>query len=189
MSPSRNYPLMMAAGISVIIFSLVGIAAFTGVLPSANSKQEDKAALATAPAAAQKAPAPVAQALAPVVQAPAGAAVQKSSCPTCGVIAAVRAVEVKADTSGVGAVAGGVAGAVVGNQFGHGDGRTVMTIAGAAGGAFAGNEIEKHVKKHKVYKVTVRMDDGRMVTVNKNAAPAFAVGERVRLNGNAIERG
>lgn len=40
-----------------------------------------------------------------------------------------------------GTVAGGVAGAVVGNQFGDGRGRTLMTGVGAAGGALAGKEL------------------------------------------------
>ena len=170
MDTVRRSPLVPAAAIAVLILSAVGVAAFTGLIPSASSKVQASAEAAK----------PV------VAEAPKAAA---KTCPTCGVIASIKTAEVKAQTSGVGAVAGGVAGAVVGNQFGHGDGRAVMTIAGAAGGAFAGNEIEKHVKKHTVYRVTVRLDDGRLVTVSKNAAPAFAVGERVRLNGNALERG
>lgn len=40
-----------------------------------------------------------------------------------------------------GTVAGGVVGAVVGNQFGGGTGRTVLTGVGAAGGALAGHEL------------------------------------------------
>ena len=176
---TRNQLLIAASAVSVLIFSLVGIAAFTGALPSAASGQADKAA-------------PVATALPPAVPAKAAPAPAKHAaapCATCGVIASVRAVEVKGEGSGIGAVAGGVAGAVVGNQFGHGDGRTVMTVAGAAGGAYAGNEIEKQVKKRTLYEVTVRMNDGRLVTLSQPSAPAFAVGERVRLNGNALERG
>lgn len=40
----------------------------------------------------------------------------------------------------VGTVGGGVAGALVGNQFGKGSGRTLATLGGAAGGAYLGNE-------------------------------------------------
>jgi uncharacterized protein YcfJ len=35
-------------------------------------------------------------------------------------------------------------GGLVGNQFGHGNGRSAMTLAGAAGGAYAGHAIEKN---------------------------------------------
>ena len=64
-----------------------------------------------------------------------------------------------------------------------------MTILGAAGGALAGNEIEKNVKKHYSYRVTVRMDDGSFRTLSQSSAPAVAVGERVRVvNGTVIAR-
>ncbi|OFZ99284.1 MAG: hypothetical protein A2Z64_13850 [Betaproteobacteria bacterium RIFCSPLOWO2_02_67_12] len=86
-------------------------------------------------------------------------------------------------------MAGGLTGAIVGNQFGRGSGRTVMTIAGAAGGAYAGNSIEKNVKKHTVFRVTVRLDDGTVRTLTQSQPPPFAVGERVRIvNGNSLER-
>lgn len=42
-----------------------------------------------------------------------------------------------------GAVAGGVLGALAGHMIGGGHGRTLATLAGAAGGAFAGHEIQK----------------------------------------------
>ncbi len=38
-------------------------------------------------------------------------------------------------------VVGGVAGAALGNQIGSGRGRTLMTGAGAAGGALAGHQL------------------------------------------------
>ena len=50
----------------------------------------------------------------------------------------------QAQGSGLGAVLGGVAGAVVGRQIGGGSGRDVATVAGALGGAVAGNAIEKN---------------------------------------------
>ncbi|HEX7324876.1 MAG TPA: glycine zipper 2TM domain-containing protein [Rhodanobacteraceae bacterium] len=42
-----------------------------------------------------------------------------------------------------GAVVGGVLGALAGHLIGGGRGRTLATVAGAAGGAFAGHEIQK----------------------------------------------
>lgn len=42
-----------------------------------------------------------------------------------------------------GAVVGGLVGALVGHQIGDGRGNTLATLAGAAGGAFAGHEIQK----------------------------------------------
>jgi outer membrane lipoprotein SlyB len=56
-----------------------------------------------------------------------------------------------------------------------------MTLLGAAGGALAGNEIEKNVKKRYSYRVKVRMDDGTYRAVSQISAPAVEVGERVRV--------
>ncbi len=64
----------------------------------------------------------------------------------------------------------------------------MATIGGAAGGAFAGNEIEKHVKKSVQYKVRVRMPDGTFHTTYQSTAPAFAVGDKVKVsNGHVVK--
>lgn len=44
------------------------------------------------------------------------------------------------DKNIVGAMGGGVAGGVVGNQFGGGSGKTLATVGGAIGGAYLGNQ-------------------------------------------------
>jgi outer membrane lipoprotein SlyB len=61
-----------------------------------------------------------------------------------------------------------------------------MTFLAAAGGALAGNQIEKNVKKHYSYRVTVRMDDGSFRTVSQPSPPAVVVGERVRIVDGAV---
>lgn len=112
------------------------------------------------------------------------------ACANCGVIEAVRAVQQKGQGSGVGAVAGGVLGGVVGNQMGKGSGKTAMTVLGAIGGGFAGNEVEKQTHTVTVYEVRVRMDDGSVRTFTQSTEPA--PGTRVEVNGHsfrAIEAG
>lgn len=54
-TPSRIHPLMAAAAVSVIVVSLAGTAAITGLLPSSKGAQDAalNTAQATAPAAAQ----------------------------------------------------------------------------------------------------------------------------------------
>ena len=107
-------------------------------------------------------------------------------CGSCGSIESVTPVvrTTKSDGPGVGAVAGGVAGAVLGNQVGRGNGRTVATILGAIGGGFAGNAIEKNVRKETVYQVGVRMEDGSRRTVEVAQPPS--VGSKVTVEGNTI---
>src|SRR5207302_1454096 len=115
--------------------------------------------------------APVAQAPLPAV--PAG---------VFGTVESVKEVTTPGDgRSGVGAIGGGIAGAVLGNQFGHGTGRSIMTVLGAAGGALAGKEIEKQHNATKRWDVTVRMDDGSYRTLSSQSLPYWHAGNRVRF--------
>jgi len=107
-------------------------------------------------------------------------------CAVCGSVESVTPVERSAKPAGpgVGAVAGGVLGAVLGNQVGHGGGRTAATILGAVGGGFAGNAIEGQIRKETVYQVGVRMEDGSHRTLEVARAPA--VGSRVTVDGAVL---
>lgn len=105
-------------------------------------------------------------------------------CAHCGVVESVQAVTVKGKGTGVGAVAGGALGAVVGNQFGHGNGRAAMTVLGAIGGGMAGNEVEKRSKAETYYDVRIRMDDGTVRTVRQKSAPA--TGSRVTVDNGVV---
>jgi outer membrane lipoprotein SlyB len=175
MERSRTHPILLAAGAAVLLFSLLGAAALTGILPVGNSKTADFGPLAQKAAAA----APAAHPSQRMAAAP---------CTNCGIVESVRAVEAKGSGSGVGAVAGGVAGGVLGNQIGHGGTRTLLTIGGAAGGAYAGNEIERNLNRHTVWRVAVRLEDGSLRTLSQRSQPPFAVGDRVRIVDGAVER-
>lgn len=47
-----------------------------------------------------------------------------------------------------GTVIGGVAGGVLGHQIGGGSGKTIATVLGAAGGAYAGNQAQGYMQKN-----------------------------------------
>lgn len=111
----------------------------------------------------------------------ASGAVAAEDCRNCGIVKSVKAVKVKGQGSGGGAIAGGVVGGLLGNQIGSGSGRTVATVAGAAGGAYAGNEIEKNAKSRYVWKVAVDMDYGERRNFTLNRKPDFLAGDRVRV--------
>src|SRR3989475_11464983 len=117
--------------------------------------------------------APIAQAPQPAV--PAG---------VFGTVESVKEVTTPGDgSSGVGAIGGGIAGAVIGNQFGHGSGRSIMTVLGAAGGALAGKEIEKQHNATKRWDVTRRMDGGSYHTLATPSPPDWHAGDPRRLLG------
>lgn len=111
-----------------------------------------------------------------------------SACASCGTVSAIREVDKKGEGTGLGAIGGAVVGGVLGNQIGRGSGRKIATVAGAAGGAYAGHQIEKGARSTKVWNVSVRMDDGTDRTIAVSSAPALAVGDPVRIEGNNIIR-
>jgi outer membrane lipoprotein SlyB len=188
---SRLHPLMATAAVGVILLCLVAVAAMTGYLPGSNAQKGDPQAMApqqtqAAPAPAAR-PAPAPQQHRTQVASATQTAQARPHCADCGVVQDVKEVEVKGESSGLGAVVGGVGGALVGNQFGHGTGNTVMTVAGAVGGGLAGNEIEKRAKTHKRFDVAVRMPDGSMQTVSYAEPPSWRSGDRVRVVNGQLQ--
>ena len=79
----------------------------------------------------------------------------QAACKDCGQVISVHQTEKKGEGSGLGMVAGGVLGGVLGHQIGGGVGKTLATVGEAAGGAYAGDTIEKNVKSSKIWTVAV----------------------------------
>lgn len=111
---------------------------------------------------------------------------QPVACEGCGVVQAVNKIKVKGKPNYLGAIAGGVAGAALGNQVGKGDGNTAATVLGAVGGAVAGREIEKNVRSGTYYDVVVKLGDGSSRTVRYETDPGFKVGGKVKLSGESL---
>jgi outer membrane lipoprotein SlyB len=105
-------------------------------------------------------------------------------CPNCGVVDSYNAVKVQGQTNGVGAVAGGVGGAVIGSKVAGRGNHTLGGVIGAIGGGLLGNAVEKHVRTYTMYDVHVRMDDGTVRTVRQSAAPA--IGAHVTVDGHSL---
>ena len=110
------------------------------------------------------------------------------ACLSCGVVEAVNVVEVKGQGNYLGMIAGGVVGALLGSQVGGGSGKTAAQVVGAAGGAYAGNEIAKRVNKDQVFEVVTRLEGGGTQAISFNADPGFKVGDRVRVENNTLVR-
>lgn len=203
----KIHPLIAGAAVAVILVSLVGVAAITGILPGAHGQNQPQTGLIdstgqihsadtpvgvplTSPGDAAPAAAntntPPANAAVPPPDTPAPAA-QAAPCRSCGVVESVRPVEHQAQTSGVGAVAGALIGGVIGNRFGGGNGRALSTAAGAVGGGFAGNEIEKHGKTSTSYQVTVKMESGKLRTFSYGSQPGWNPGDRVQVVKGTLE--
>jgi uncharacterized protein YcfJ len=129
----------------------------------------------------------VAVARARVVASPAPIAVAPA-CTKCGRILSIAVTEKAGESSAVGVIAGGAVGAVLGNQVGGGFGKDLATLAGAAGGAYAGKIIEEKIKTHKVWSVTVLYANERKASFDFTNDPGLQVGDQVKNTGNTIAR-
>ncbi len=109
-------------------------------------------------------------------------------CAECGRVLSVAVTEKAGEYSAVGVIAGGALGAVLGNQVGGGVGKDLATLAGAAGGAYAGKVIEEKIKTHKVWSVTVVYANESRASFDFLNDPGFHVGDRVKNTGNTVTR-
>lgn len=92
---------------------------------------------------------------------------------------------------GAGAIVGAVVGGVLGNQVGGGSGKTAATVLGAAGGAYAGNEIQKsnqQAQTAQAIRLNVRFREGDYVTVTQESAADIRVGDRVVVQNGVARR-
>jgi len=109
----------------------------------------------------------------------------QANCGHCGHIKHIKSYETAGSGTG-GAVAGAVVGGLLGNQIGGGSGKTVATVAGVAGGAYAGKKIAENHTTRTRWTITVAMDDGHTETLDQGSANNLHVGDYVKVkNGKA----
>jgi outer membrane lipoprotein SlyB len=207
----RTHPLIIVAAGAVSLFSLIGIGAVMGWIPTSVGQSSPSPVVAEAPEQAaqpeppkpaeQQAPRPrpVAKSGAPRREPPVAAVVPPpppnapapvvvaAICHECAVIEDVRTVEKAGKASGLGAVGGAVVGGVLGHQVGSGRGKDLATVLGAIGGGLGGNEIEKTAKKETEYQIVVRYDDGSKGLFTQATAPGWRKGDRVKVINGAIQ--
>src|ERR1700704_1319934 len=203
----QTHPLLIIAAIAITLFSLVGIGAVLGWIPtSVGNPGTASTPLAQAPdqPAAQPQPPnpaerkptvrpkPVVKSEPPRVAAraavpPPPPVVVAAICRECAVIEEVREVEKAGQASGAGAVGGAVVGGVIGHQMGGGRGKDVATVLGVIGGGLAGNAIEKNAKKTVEYQIVVRYEDGTKGLFTQTTPPSWRPGDKVKVINGVIE--
>ena len=58
-----------------------------------------------------------------------------------------------------------------------------------AGGAVAGNNVERDVREHTVgYRVEIQLDNGESRTLQETSVGDLRVGDRVRVTGDSFRR-
>lgn len=199
MEVKRTHPLFITAAAAVILTCGIAIASMTGLLPSSsadsNKPEAEIAALeaetagkaeSESSAISKSSSKPSASKSTVSTQKQQAAPTQvAAACNNCGRVVDVRAIKVQGEGTGLGAVAGGVAGALLGKQFGNGNGQKAMTVAGAVGGAVLGNKIEKDQRGGTVYDVVVQFEDGSTGTYRESSTN-WQVGDRVKVVNGQI---
>lgn len=205
---NKLHPVLWVAAVAVIILSAAGVAAIFGVIPTvgSSSKQAEPVAVVPAPANAPAAAAkpaepgpakkvaaakpaetkPAQKAATQPIQAAAQPAPAPAICLNCGTIESIVEKTQKGEGTGIGAVAGGVGGALLGSQVGKGSGKTAATVIGAAGGAVAGHQAERYIRRTSKWEIIVRMEDGTAREFDVASQPVWRVGDRVKVENNVI---
>jgi outer membrane lipoprotein SlyB len=89
-----------------------------------------------------------------------------------------------------GAIIGGVAGAILGNQIGSGSGRDAATVLGGAAGAAVGSQVGRTTTAtDALYRVTLQTEQGITRVYDVPATGDLRVGDRVRVENGVIYRG
>jgi len=196
----HTHPLVIIAAIAITLFSLVGIGAVLGWIPTsvgtpgaastpvAQAPEQPEAAKPGEPKPAVK-PRPVVRSEPPraVAVVPPPPPMVAAICRECAVIEEVREVEKAGQASGAGAVGGAVVGGVVGHQMGGGRGKDVATVLGALGGGLAGHAIEKNAKKTVEYQIVIRYEDGTKGLFTQATPPTWRSGDKVKVINGVIQ--
>jgi outer membrane lipoprotein SlyB len=103
-----------------------------------------------------------------------------------GTVESLQEVMEPKDPSGAGLIVGGLVGGGLGSLIGGGSGRTVATVVGALGGAYAGNQIERS-QSQMVYQIGIKYDDGTWATIRQTAPTGLRIGDRVRVTDYGVE--
>ena len=203
----KTHPLIIIAAVAITLFSLVGIGAVLGWIPTSvgnpgpastplaqapeqPAAQPEEAKPAERKPEVKPRPRPVVRSEPPRVVAQAVVPpppMVAAICRECAVIEEVREVEKAGQASGAGAVGGAVVGGVVGHQVGGGRGRDIATVLGAIGGGLAGNAIEKNAKKTVEYQIIIRYEDGTKGLFTQATPPSWRSGDKVKVINGVIQ--
>jgi len=97
----------------------------------------------------------------------------------CKDVTVTRQKPVKDQHQIVGTVLGAVAGGLLGNQVGGGNGKKVATVAGAAAGGYAGNKVQENMQANSTYTTT----ETRCNTVTDTSEKVTGYDVKYQLDG------
>ncbi|WP_415896561.1 glycine zipper 2TM domain-containing protein [Neptuniibacter sp. QD72_48] len=100
-----------------------------------------------------------------------------------GVVQSAIPVVIEGTAGVVGGATGAVVGGIAASNVGGGSGKDIATVLGAVAGGVAGKKAEEMLTRAQGQEITVRLDNGNMVSIvqEMDGGPAFAAGDRVRV--------
>jgi outer membrane lipoprotein SlyB len=107
----------------------------------------------------------------------------------CGVVRDVEQIYVQKNDATLGTVLGAVIGGALGNQVGEGRGRTAATIGGAVIGGAIGNSVgSNNGNQVPVWRILIRLDNGRLGSVTQREYPNVRSGDYVEIRDGRVYR-
>lgn len=98
-----------------------------------------------------------------------------------GTVEASRAVKIEGTKTAIGAGAGTIVGAIAGSSVGQGKGSAVGSVLGAVGGGVVGAAAEEGLTREDGVEITIRLENGRLISVVQAGKEQFQPGEKVRV--------
>jgi len=106
-------------------------------------------------------------------------------CDQCGTVQRVEQNITQGGGHGTaGTIIGAIAGGVLGNQVGKGNGRKLATVGGAVGGGFAGHAIGNNAGSSTTWIVRIKMGNGSYQNIQVRDASAIRQGDLVQVDAN-----
>ena len=103
-----------------------------------------------------------------------------------GTVEKVEPVTIDASTqsNAIGTIAGAAIGGILGSKVGGGSGSDIAAIGGGLLGGYAGSKTAEATAKRNGVNLTIRMEDGKVVSIVQEANPnmIFQPGQAVQIN-------
>jgi len=98
-----------------------------------------------------------------------------------GVVEGARAIKIEGTKSQIGTGAGAIVGAIAGGGTGQGRGSSIGSVLGAVAGGVVGAAAEEGYTREDGVEITVRLENGRIISVVQAGKNDFNIGDKVRI--------
>ncbi|MGR5131938.1 glycine zipper 2TM domain-containing protein [Vibrio alfacsensis] len=93
-------------------------------------------------------------------------------------------IDASTQTNTIGTIAGAAIGGILGSKVGGGSGSDIAAIGGGLLGGYAGSEIAGEAGKRNGVNLTIRLEDGKVISIVQEVDPnmIFQPGQAVQVN-------